>query len=244
MKALPLEQRQLLDVQHLDLAIARIEHAQKSHPALVTLEALRNRQSDLQGAIIASQADLEDLNRQINVVEKETEKVLARKALQQSRLDEGKVPMRDMSALEHEIRNMGQRVGELEAKSMELMEQAERVDAVISGAKSNAEAIARDEDAAKAEISADLEKSNLEIEELRRKRQGLVESLPQSLVDEYERLRNRIGSVVVVEVRDGRPVASPIEFSAVELSQLGATPVDQLFIHDDSEMMVVRTSGE
>lgn len=244
MKALPLEQRQLLDLQRLDLDIAKIRHTQKSHPSLQTLEALRNRQGDLQGAVVAARADLDDVNRQIAAVEAETEKVRTRRELQQTRLDEGKVPMRDMSAMEHEIRNMTERIGTLEAESMELMEQAERIEAMITAALANAEAIGADESAARTQMEADLAVSNKELERLGEQRQQLVAKIPADLVDEYETLRTRLGSVVVIEVRDGRPVASPVEFSAVDLSRLGATPTDEVFIHEDSEMLVVRTSGE
>lgn len=242
MKALPLEQRQLLDLQKVDLAIARIEHQERTHPALATLDALRGRQGDLRGAIIATQADLDALQRQIEQAEGEVAKVRARRSLQQGRLDGGKVPMRDMSAMEHEIASMDTRIETLEGSILELMESAEKLQAGIAAAEANAAAIAADEESARADMGADLAVSAAKRAELERDREGIRSRISEPVLALYDRLQGRLGTLVVIEVHGGHPVGSPVEFSMAELQELNALPMDELYISDETEYIIARTA--
>lgn len=243
MKALPLEQRQLVEMQRLDLAIARLEHQERTHPALQTLAALQERATDLKNAIIAAQAEADGLDRQISQVEEDAERVKARRALQQSRLDEGKVPMRDMSAMEHEISSMDTRIGVLEERAMEVMEQAEKMRAGIQAAQQNADAIQVKEERFKEELGEALSMTGQELSGLRAKRAQLAESLPQQVVRVYEQLQQRLGPRVVIEMLDGNLIDAPVELPLTEIAELATYPVDQLYESDETEYLVARTTA-
>lgn len=242
MKALPLEQKQLLDLQKVDLAIARIRYQERNHPAFVTLEALKGRQEDLRKAIVAARADLDGYQRQIEQVEGEVTKVRARRVLQQSRLDEGKVPLRDMSAMEHEIASIDQRIDRLEGEVLELMEIAEKLQSGIEASESNALGIAADEAKAQAQIDADLAVSSAKRTELEGDREVVRSRLPEAVLGLYDRLQGRLGTQVVIEVRGGHPVGSPVELPMAELSEIALAPVDELYVSDETEYIVVRTA--
>lgn len=243
MKALPLEQRQLVELQQLDLSIARLEHQERTHPALQSLAALQGRATDLQNAIIATEAQLSGLQRQTEQVEEEVERVKARRDLQQGRLEQGKVPIRDMSALEHEIASMDVRISALEDKAVELMEASEKMQGGIDSAKDNAAAIARKESAIKDNLGEDSAAIGTEMRELRSRRDEIKTSLPAAVTAAYESLQGRLGPRVVIEMRDGNLIDAPVELPLTEMSELSTLPDDELYESEETEYLVARTSS-
>ena len=244
MKALPLEQEQLLRLQELDLSIGRLRHQQATHPALEKLQAMRGRKEDLRRAVVATDAQIAELGRQMKQVQDEAAKVRARRDLQEKRLNDGKVPLRDMSAMEHEIASMGRRIDELETSELDLLERQEKLTNAVQAAQATSAAIGDDCARTEADMSADLAKSNAELASLAVSRTSLREKLPADLLARYDQLQSRLGQLVVIEVRDGTPLRSPVQFSVSELDLLRAAPRDQLFASDDHEYWLVRTSQD
>ncbi|WP_350259040.1 hypothetical protein [Scrofimicrobium sp. R131] len=241
MKALPLEQTHLVELQRLDLALARLRHQDRTHPARQEIVELAGRASDLQQAIVAAEARLDGASRQIEQVESEIEKVRQRRDLQQRRLDEGKVPIRDMSALEHEVASIETRIATLEDKAMELMEGREKLAAGIEAARQNHAALLADQGAAEQRLAADLAVTGEEIDQLEAQRRHVVELLPAQLVTAYEGLQARLGPRVVIEMHEGTLVDAPVELPLSELSELAMHPADQLYISDETEYLIART---
>jgi Zn-ribbon protein, possibly nucleic acid-binding len=244
MKALPLEQKHLLELQQLDLQIAKVKHTLRSDPLHKKIAELEGRSNDLRVAKVALQADLDAKNRQANAVEAEIDKVRGRREIQQERLDSGKIPLRDMSPVQHEIASMDARIGTLEDEQLGFLADAEQIEANIISAQEAREAIAKDLAEAEFELSAKGGVSEAELRGVNLRREKLITLLPPDLVDEYTRLQGRLGVSVVVEVRDGRPIGSPVDFSMAELAEINAFPKDEIYISDDYEYIVVRTSSE
>ncbi len=244
MKALPLEQAQLVQLQQLDLAIARLQHQEKTHPALQTLAQLQSRAQDLRGAIIATEAEIDRVAREIQAMEEESEKVKERRALQVGRLESGKVPMRDMSAMEHEIASMDTRIDSLDDRIVEAMEESEKLQGAVEGAQGNATAIEEKELQLKSELGEDLAATGEEIAALRQERRRLEESLPGPVLAEYSSLQKRLGPRVVLEMRDGALIDAPVELPIAELSEVSTFPANQLYISEETEYLVARTSAK
>ena len=244
MKALPLEQAQLVELQRLDLAMARLQHQEKTHPALQTLAQLQSRARDLRGAVIATRAEIDRVAREIQAMEDESDRVKERRALQTSRLEGGKVPMRDMSAMEHEIASMDTRIDSLDDRIVEAMEESEKLQKAVEGAEASAAAIEEEESQLQAELSADLSVTRAELEQLRQERTRLEESLPAPVIAEYTRLQQRLGARVVLEMRDGVLIDAPVELPVSELSELASLPASELYVSDETEYLVARTTGK
>ncbi len=243
MKASPVEHKNLLEVQQLDLQIGRLQHQVSTHPQLQKLEVLKGRQADLRLAIAAAEADVADLKRRITVVEDEITKVQNRQDLQQARLNDGKVPLRDMSAMEHEIARMKIRVEDLENQQIELIDRSENLERGIADTRRTAEAVAKDEEETRAELDADVTAAEEQLNELRSKRAELLEEVNAALRSEYDRAQKVLGTQVVIEVRDGYPLGAPVELPAMELAHVEGMPADQIYISDETEYLVVRTSS-
>lgn len=243
MKALPRQQRRLLELQQTDSAVARFLYQENTHPAKKKLAALQGRQEDLRRAVIAANADLDGYNRRIKQQEKEIARVEDRRILQQERLDGGKVPLRDMSALEHEIGNIESRIQTLEGEVLDLMETAEKLQEAIAATESNAAQIGEDEALTVGEMERDLEGIRSERKKLEEKREDIRAEIPQPVLALYDRTQARLGPMVVIEVRNGAVVNSPVELPLAELSRLNTLGPDDLYVSDESEHIVVRTNS-
>ncbi|MSS85050.1 hypothetical protein FYJ24_09800 [Actinomycetaceae bacterium WB03_NA08] len=243
MKALPLEQSHLLELQQTDLAIAKAAHEYRGNPLHEEIRQLQGRAEDLRAATVAFEADLQACGRKTRGIEDEIEKVRSRRELQQDRLEQGKVPMRDMSALQHEIAQMDVRISDLENELLEAMGEGEEIEAKILTSHASAEAITADLEAAQAALAQFGTEIQARVDELRARRDQLIELIPEPVVKEYQRLQSRLGVSVVIEVKDGRPLSSPVDFSLAELAEIAATPKDHIYLSDDYEYMVVRTES-
>src|SRR5437764_14584318 len=133
MKADPQAQRRLLDVQAIDTALAQLAHRRKSLPEFAELDRLARELSALEDERVRHQVGVDDLDRDIARLEKEVDQVRARATRDQSRLDVGTGPARELEALQHELGTLARRQSELEDVELELMEKREEAQGVLDG---------------------------------------------------------------------------------------------------------------
>ncbi len=240
MKASPSEQAALLELQQVDLQSMRTAHKMAEHPLRDKLAELAGRADDLRRFGIALDVDLNDQRREVIRLEDEIEKVRTRRDTQQERLDQGKVPMRDMSAVEHEIRRIVERKEELEATLLEKMEEVEAKESALADTQHQMNVLSQDEEATQKQLEAELEAPKNELSELESRRASLRSSIPTDVVAEYDRLVGRQGPLVVVEMRDGFLVNAPVSVSMEEADRASRTPADELVFSDETGFMVVR----
>ena len=240
MKATPENQRDLLELQRLDLETMRTQHQMRKHPLREKLEELSGRSDDVQRFTVALGADIEDRRRDLTQLEGQIQKVVDRGKVQQQRLDEGKVPMRDMSAVEHEIGKIGERRDELEGALLALMEEIETKEGALVAAQRQIGELADDEKNAQQELEQDLAEPKAKLEDLNNQRNALRETLPADVVAEYDRLAERQGLPVVLELKEGYLVNAPVSLSAAELGQAAKAPADQLWISGETGYLIAR----
>lgn len=244
MKASTEQQLKLLELQDADLQLARLRHQVESHPLHDKVAALQGRAADLQRAAIAHQAAIDDQRREAGRLAGEVEKLVSRRQVQQERLDSGKVLMRDMPVLEQEIRRIRERESELEDQQLEAEEVLEQQEATLQAIRQQAQALEANEQAAQVELDDELTKVREQIEQLEGQRAEVRSQLDAELLAEYERVAERLGTLVVVEVRDGYPVNAPFEFSQSELQQFSLAPADEVVFSEETGHIVVRTQSE
>ena len=162
---------------------------------------------------------------------------------QQSRIDNNQVPLRDISAMEHEIAQMDRRLAKLEDDQVEAEERVEAARAAQDKMKAEAQAIAADIEHLKAEFEADVAESDEELRRVIAARRALADRLPHSLLEEYEDARRRNGALAVIEVRDGYGIGVAADLSPMELERIRLTPADELYLTEDTSQIVVRTAA-
>lgn len=240
MRAKHADQLALLELQETDLLISRLRHKIDSDPLRAKLAELEGRAEDLRRSAIAQRADLVDRQRRITEVEDEVAQVRSRAQVQQDRLDSGKIGIRDMSAVEHEIKKIRERQEELEMQSLELQEELEQHQRFLAQTEEAQQALASDEAATRDQIATTSEQPIAELGTAEHLRAQLREELPADLVAEYDDLRSRVGPLAVLRFEEGRLVNAPIELNMEELGALRREDPDTLWISQDWGYAVVR----
>lgn len=242
-KATHTDQLDLLELQKLDQKESALRHKRDSHPAHATVREFAGRVADLQRAAITQSALIADTTREVTRIEDEIAKVSERRKRQQSRIDNNQVPLRDISAMEHEIAQMDRRLAKLENDQVDAEERVEAARAAQEKMKEEAQAIAADIERLKAEFQADVAEADDELRSVIAARRALAERLPHDLLEEYEEARRRNGALAVIEVREGYGIGVAADLSPMELERIRLTPHDELYLTEDTSQIVVRTAA-
>jgi predicted nucleic acid-binding Zn-ribbon protein len=241
-KADPAAQRRLLELQAIDTALSQLAHRRRTLPQLAELDRLARAITEADAERIKAQLAVDDLDRDIARLEKDVEQVRTRKNKDQSRLDAGTGPARELEALQHELGSLSRRQSELEDAELELMEQREEAEAALNrtaealaGARERRGAVEAERDRTLADIDKD--------EEFRRSgRAPLVADLPADLVALYDRIRESSGGIGAALLRAGRCGGCRIELFGSELSAVRSAPADEVVRCEECRRILVRTA--
>ncbi|MBN1171848.1 MAG: hypothetical protein JXA67_06700 [Micromonosporaceae bacterium] len=242
MKADPQAQRRLLDLQSVDTALAQLAHRRRTLPEHAEVDRLAARAAALEDQRATAQVAVNDLDRDINRLERDIEQVRQRKQRDQQRLDAGTGSAKELEAFMNEIETLNRRQGELEDAELELMEQRERaqerLDAVereFAEVTSNRETVERRRDSTLGEIARDQEFKTSG-------RRTLVADLPPDLVALYERVREQTGGFGAAALRGNRCEGCRLELSGSELTVLRSAAADEVVRHDECRRILVRVT--
>jgi len=240
MKADPQAQRRLLDVQAIDTALAQLAHRRKSLPEFAELDRLARELSALEDERVRHQVGVDDLDRDIARLEKEVDQVRARATRDQSRLDVGTGPARELEALQHELGTLARRQNELEDAELELMEQREEAQGVLDGVEQRLATAREQRTEAERRRDEALSEIDRDAEFRRSGRAPLVADLPADLVQLYEKIREQTG-VGAALLRSGRCGGCRLELSGSERARVKAAPPDEVVRCEECRRILVRT---
>ncbi len=241
MKAAHKDQLLLLDLQKLDQRESRLRHQRDSHPAHATLAELAGRAGDLRRAAVAQGAVISDIQREAQKLEAEIAKVHSRRAIQQGRLERNEVPLRDMTAMEHEIERMDQRISDLEDAQLEAEERVEAAEEARRAMTQESAAIAADVEATRARFTEEMGGVDAELRDVLAQRRELAARLPEELLAEYERSRSRNGALAVIELRRGVAIGAATDLAPAELGVIARLPNDEVYWTEETGQLVVRS---
>ncbi|MEV1289314.1 C4-type zinc ribbon domain-containing protein [Micromonospora sp. NPDC049679] len=242
MKADPQAQRRLLDLQAIDTALAQLAHRRRTLPEYAEVEALARQVSALEDERVRAQVAVDDIDRDIARLEKDIDQVRVRKDKDQARLTLGTGPARELTALEHEMVSLNRRQTELEDAELELMEQRETAQSVLTAVEERlaaalerrAETEAR-RDQALAEIAKDAEfKSGA--------REPLAADLPADLVTLYDKIREASGGLGAALLTGGRCGGCRLELFGSERGRIKAAAPDEVVRCEECRRIMVRTA--
>lgn len=239
MKADPADQKRLLDLQDLDVKLARAAATLKKLPE-------QERVDQAEAALAAARATereglhaLEELQAELSRAENDVELVEKRIAQDQER-SEHTSSAKDAVGLEHELATLRERLAVLEDVELEVMgrvEEAEKTLATSSAATAKADA---ELDTARSEAERVRAELGAEQTEWQQQRAELVSSLPSDLVELYERQRERYGfgaSLLRARISE----ASGVTLTESDLQTIRQAPADEVVICPDSNAILVRT---
>jgi predicted nucleic acid-binding Zn-ribbon protein len=242
MKADPEAQRRLLDLQAIDIALTQLAHRRRNLPQIAELDRLARQIAATDDERVKAQVGVDDLDRDIARLEKDVEQVRTRKSKDQSRLDAGTGPARELEALQHELASLARRQSELEDAELELMEQREQAEAGLNetldrltAARKEREEVEASRDQALAEIAKD--------EEFRVSGRGpIVADLPGDLLALYDRIRESSGGIGAALLRAGRCEGCRLELFGSELSAVRSAAKDEVVRCEECGRILIRTA--
>jgi hypothetical protein len=147
---------------------------------------------------------------------------------------------RELTALQEEMEALSRRQRQLEDQELELMEQAEPIDADLvtfaaDRAKLDEQAIGLLARIAEDEVTIDAELADVEA-----KRADAVAGIPAELLAEYESLRHALGGIGVARLTGNRCEGCHLTLSAVDVDRIRRAPDDELPHCTECNRLLVR----
>ena len=242
MKADPDAQRRLLELQAIDTALAQLAHRRRNLPEHAELEKLAREIAAVDDERIRAQVTVDDFDRDIARLEKDTEQVRARKARDQARLDAGTGPAKELEALQHELGSLTRRQNELEDAELELMEKREAAEATLTEAQNRLAAARTRRDVVEAARDEALRQIGQEEEFRNSGRRPLVADLPADLIALYDRIREASGGIGAALLRAGRCEGCRLDLSGVDRAAVRAAAPDEVVRCEECRRILVRTA--
>ena len=243
MKADPLVQLRLLDLQALDSALDRLAHRRRTLPEAAEVQRLDQLVAAGRDDIVRAETEAGDLARETKKFEDEITLVRTRKARNDERLASGAITAaKQLQDLQHENASLDRRRSDLEDQELEVMERAEQVQHVLDrllaardehlAARSTAE---QGRDAALAELDA-------EVERVTGERAQVAGELPGDLLALYEKIRAAEGGVGAGAITRGRCSGCRLDLMGNEKAEVRAAAPDDVLRHDECGRILVRTA--
>lgn len=187
------------------------------------------------------QARRDELARDQKRVEDDVALVEAKAADVAHRLyDAGITSPKELQALQADLDSLKRRQRQLEDQVLELMEEAEPVDAELGGLDGRRRELAAGAEAAEAALRDAETGAEAELHAAEAARAALVADLPAEQLAVYERLRPQLGGVAVARLVGSQCGGCHLALPAVALEALRRLPPDALGYCDECGRILVR----
>ena len=234
------QQRLLIDLQDLDSRLARLRHERRHLPVLSRIESVIERLKTNTRATIQADASLSEAKARATRSEDEVGQVVRRAEVLRERLHSGNSAARDLSAIQGEIDQLGQRQAALEEAQIVAME-------ALDSAREEVERLSREESEIRAagreltaERDAEFARLDEEIESLENQRADLAGTIEAALLADYEAVRTSTGGLGAVALRGRNIEGGAVEISPQELARIVAAPQDEVIHVEENDVIVVR----
>lgn len=240
MKSSAEEQRNLIELQDLDLQLARLDHQTKTLPVLKELAQATEAAESHDALAIASATEKSDIEVELRRSESDVEQVAARITKDQQFIDSGQASAKDLQNLLGELQSLNRRKQELEEVELEIMV---RIDDAESRRKhheieracfaAEVERLTRERDLALGEI--DTKRS-----EISRDRDAKAATISKELLELYLKIKDSNGGVGAARLKDGQCEGCHLGINAVELTRIKSLPDDELVRCEECRRILVR----
>lgn len=215
----------LLQLQDLDLHADRLAHQIEHHPIRVEQRGAEARRASLAKRRAEIEADATPHRKRQAELEGEIAAIDARVVTIDQRMrSSASGSFRDQAAMSTEVGSLAKRKGELEDEELAAMEALEPVDLELEALAAD-DQVLNDEIAERGDaLSIAVGELEVTLKELRAKRPALVAEVPAGLLEEYERLRARLGGIGAAHVVRGACSGCNLSLSSTELDHLRHAP--------------------
>ena len=234
------QQRLLIDLQDIDSRLARLRHERKHLPVLGRIESVIERLKTNKREAIQADVALSEAKTRVTRSEDEVGQVVRRAEVLRERLHSGNSAARDLSAIQGEIDQLGQRQSALEEAQIAAME-------ALDSAREESERLKQEESDIRvagreltAKRDAEFARLDQEIDSLEKQRADLAGTVEAALLSDSEAVRASTGGLGAVALRGRAVEGGAVEISPQELARIVAAPQDQVIHAEENDVIVVR----
>lgn len=240
MKSSAEEQRNLIELQDLDLQLARLDHQTKTLPVLKELAQATEAFESHDALAIASATEKSDIEVELRRSESDVEQVSARISKDQQFVDSGQASAKDLQNLLGELQSLNRRKQELEEVELEIMVRIDEAETRRNHHESErarfaveVERLTRERDLALGEI--DTKRS-----EISRDRDAKAATISKELLELYLKIKDSNGGVGAARLKDGQCEGCHLGINAVELTRIKSLADDELVRCEECRRILVR----
>jgi len=234
------EQRNLIELQDLDLQLARLDHQTKTLPVLKELAQATEAFESHDALAIASATEKSDIEVELRRSESDVEQVAARISKDQQFVDSGQASAKDLPNLLGELQSLNRRKQELEEVELEIMVRIDEAETRRKHHESErarfaveVERLTRERDLALGEI--DTKRS-----EISRDRDAKAATISKELLELYLKIKDSNGGVGAARLKDGQCEGCHLGINAVELTRIKSLADDELVRCEECRRILVR----
>lgn len=241
MKALPEDQRRLLDLQAVDLQIARYVALRAHMPEVARVKELTADHAAARDAAVMRRTALNDLEREVARAEDEVARVRARAQRDADLLSSGSITSaKQLQDLEHEIASLERRQAVLEEAELEVMEAVEIATAAQEAAELRRDELAAQLQGAGEERDRAVADLTAQYRAAQQRRSELAAAVPGELLALYEKVRADRDGVAAAIFADGRCGACQLQMVASEVAAVTGAAADEVVRCEECRRILVR----
>ena len=242
MIAEPAAQLRLLDLQALDSRLDQIAHKRRTLPQLATITELEGRLAALRDRIVASETEVDDLERALAKAEADVEQVRVRAARDQELLASGRVgSAKDLENLQHEVASLARRQGDLEDAELEVMEKLEDARSALGVLTAERDGLRAQLETAESERDAAWADADRDAEWVGGERGKVSPEIPGDLLALYEKLRADHSGVGAAALHQRRCEGCRMELTPTDLGRIREAAPDAVLRCEECRRILVRT---
>ncbi|MBC7441855.1 MAG: hypothetical protein H7311_04950 [Ramlibacter sp.] len=240
MKASPVEQKELLRLQALDIRLQQVEHQTKALPQLAELRDLGALADKTRMTLLTRTGEVDDVRLELSRIESDVDVVEKRIARDTDRVQHTS-SVKDVQALETELAALRKRLlalEEIEIAVMERLEEREAAAAAVAGERDAIVARMGESEKARDLSLADL---NRQLGELRRDRTAIAGGVTEELAALYEKrfVAGRGNAAALLRARTCSGCTMTLTGS--DLDAVRSAPADEVLFCPDCGAILVRT---
>ena len=240
MKSSRQEQARLLELQGIDIEIARLDYRAKTLPVLEKLEQAERGRDAHRDLAIAGGAERSDVEAELRRAESDVEKVVGRIEKDKKLIDSGTVSAKDLENLLGELKSLGRRKEELEEVELEVMVRLEEINARITEHSSERDRFESEANAHAAERDKALAEIDSARTSLLADRQEIESGISKELIELYLKVKELNGGVGAAKLENGQCLGCHLQINAVEVTRIKALPDDEVVRCDECRRILVR----
>jgi predicted nucleic acid-binding Zn-ribbon protein len=242
MKATPLDQERLLELQKIDTQILQGEHRRKTLPELAEINRFSAEIAELSSQRDEVALEHGDIKRELAKADDDVAQVLARKQKDEARLASGTGSPKDLENLQHEVATLERRIATLEEVELEVMVRFDDAGQAIAALAEKIAGIESEKAALDSMVSVKLDEIKNELSKLQSDRKELSSTIDGELLKLYEKIRGDQGGVGAAEIIRRRCTGCHLDLTAADAARFATTAPDEVIRCEECRRILVRTA--